>query len=73
VSWLGEWDIDLDAIRCPGLIWFGDDDTTPLPNGTWLNDRLHDSRLMLWPGEGHLAYKRHPGETFDALVATWAG
>ncbi|HEY6428561.1 MAG TPA: hypothetical protein VIX84_15170 [Acidimicrobiales bacterium] len=26
VSWIGEWDIDLSAIRCPVLRWYGSDD-----------------------------------------------
>jgi hypothetical protein len=23
VSWIGEWDIDLSAVRCPVLMWYG--------------------------------------------------
>jgi hypothetical protein len=26
VSWIGEWDIDLSAVRCPVLLWYGSDD-----------------------------------------------
>jgi hypothetical protein len=26
VSWIGEWDIDLSAVCCPVLLWYGSDD-----------------------------------------------
>jgi pimeloyl-ACP methyl ester carboxylesterase len=31
VSWIGEWDIDLSAVRCPVLLWYGSDDRFAQP------------------------------------------
>ena len=58
-----------DDVRSRVLIWFGEEDTSPASGGTVLCDILTDARLVLWPGEGHLAYKRHLEEIFDALAA----
>jgi pimeloyl-ACP methyl ester carboxylesterase len=69
VTWISPWDFDVGDVCCPVLLWYGEQDTTPLANATWLRDNLPAADLMLWPGEGHLAYKSHLGEIFDALIA----
>jgi pimeloyl-ACP methyl ester carboxylesterase len=57
-------------VRSRVLIWFGEEDTTtPVAGGIVLRDSLADASLVLWPGEGHLTYKRHLEDIFDALVA----
>jgi pimeloyl-ACP methyl ester carboxylesterase len=68
VTWLGPWDFDVSDIGCPVFIWFGDQDE-PLADATWLSDHVADPRVVIWPGEGHLAYKPHLTEILEALTA----
>src|SRR5215472_310494 len=69
VSWLGAWDVDLSAIRCPVLLWYGTDDRfAPLPLGQWLAENLPDARLVIREGEGHFGIVEHLGEMLDALT-----
>jgi len=69
VSWIGEWDIDLSAVRCPVLLWYGTDDRfVPLARGLWLSQQLPDARLVVHEGEGHLGIFEHLGEMLDALT-----
>ena len=69
VSWIGEWDIDLSAIRCPVLLWYGSDDRfAPPAHGLWLSRNLPQARLVLRDGEGHLGIYDHLGDMLDALA-----
>jgi pimeloyl-ACP methyl ester carboxylesterase len=69
VSWIGEIDIDLSAVRCPVLLWHGTEDRfVPFARGVWLADYLPDARLVVWDGEGHLGLFEHLGEILDALL-----
>jgi len=69
VSWLGAWDVDLSAIGCPVLLWYGTDDRfAPLPLGRWLAENLPDARLVMREGEGHFGIMEHLGEMLDALT-----
>jgi len=69
VSWIGRWDIDLSAIRCPVLLWYGSDDRlAPPAHGEWLSENLPQARLVLRDGEGHLGIYEHLGEMLDALT-----
>lgn len=69
VAWVGPWDIDHTAIRCPVHLWYGDEDRFCSPShGTWLRDNLHDARLVLRQGEGHLGFVEHAPEMFAALT-----
>jgi pimeloyl-ACP methyl ester carboxylesterase len=67
VTWLAPWDVDLSDIRCPVFIWFGDQDE-PLTDATWLGHHVADPRVVIWPGEAHLAYKPHLPEILEALT-----
>jgi hypothetical protein len=67
VTWLAPWGVDMNDIRCPVFIWFGDQDE-PLADATWLSDHVADPRVVIWPGEGHLAYKPHLPEILEALT-----
>jgi pimeloyl-ACP methyl ester carboxylesterase len=67
VTWLAPWGVDVSDIRCPVFIWFGDQDE-PLADATWLSDHVADPRVVIWPGEGHLAYKPHLPEILEALT-----
>ena len=69
VSWIGEWDIDLSAIHCPVLLWYGSDDRfAPPAHGSWLSENLPRARLVLRNGEGHLGIYDHLGEMLTALT-----
>jgi len=69
VAWVGEWDVDLNAIRCPVLLWYGTDDRfAPPAHGRWLAENLPDARLVMREGEGHLGIMEHLGEMLDALT-----
>jgi pimeloyl-ACP methyl ester carboxylesterase len=67
VSNLSRLSFDLTDIRCPVFIWFGDQDDR-LDDAAWLSEHVTDPRVVIWPGEGHLAYKPHLPEILDALV-----
>jgi pimeloyl-ACP methyl ester carboxylesterase len=67
VSYVSPWSFDLTDIRCPVFIWFGDQDDR-LDDAAWLSDHVTDPRVVIWPGEGHLAYKPHLPEILDALL-----
>jgi pimeloyl-ACP methyl ester carboxylesterase len=63
VSWIGEWDIDLSAVRCPVLLWYGSDDRFAQPvHRVWLSEHLLRARLVVHDGEGHLGIFEHLGE-----------
>src|SRR5215470_16294514 len=69
VSWIGEWDIDLSAVRCPVLLWYGSDDRFVRPaRRLWLSQNLPGARLVVHDGEGHLGIFEHLGEMLDALT-----
>jgi pimeloyl-ACP methyl ester carboxylesterase len=60
------WDVDLDAVRAPVRLWWGDDDAvTPLPFGRWYAGRLPDAELHVVPGAGHYLPFTH----WDRLLA----
>jgi pimeloyl-ACP methyl ester carboxylesterase len=69
VSWIGEWDIDLGAVTCPVLLWYGSEDRVgPPAHGLWLSQNLVRARLVLRDGEGHLGIFEHLGEMLDSLT-----
>jgi pimeloyl-ACP methyl ester carboxylesterase len=50
------WDADLDAVRAPVHLWYGDRDrVVGLEHGRWLHSHLPTSRLVVHEGAGHLA------------------
>jgi pimeloyl-ACP methyl ester carboxylesterase len=69
VSWRGDWDIDLNDVTSPVLLWYGSDDRfVPLARGLWLSQNLPRARLVVRDGEGHLGPYEHLGEILDALT-----
>ena len=69
VSWIGAWDVDLSAIRCPVLLWYGTDDRfAPPAHGQWLAENLPGARLVMREGEGHFGIMEHLGAMLDALT-----
>lgn len=70
VAWVGPWDIDLDAIRRPVHLWYGEDDTMCPPiAGTWLDAHLPTATLVLRAGEGHMGVMEHAREILQTLVS----
>lgn len=69
VSWIGDWDIDLSAVRCPVWLWYGSEDRfAPPAHGSCLARLLPRARLVLRDGEGHFGMYEHLGEMLDALT-----
>jgi pimeloyl-ACP methyl ester carboxylesterase len=69
VSWLASWPFTVRDVTCPVHLWYGSQDTTPLTHAAWLAENLPQAVLRVWPGEGHLAYKRHLDEMWTGLGA----
>jgi pimeloyl-ACP methyl ester carboxylesterase len=70
VSWVGAWDFSLDAVQCPVLLWYGDEDLMAPPSfGDWLEAHLPQARLTMRKGYGHLAAIEHLPEMLDELTA----
>ncbi|MEP7036161.1 MAG: alpha/beta hydrolase [Dermatophilaceae bacterium] len=69
VAWVGPWDVDVTAIDCPVVLWYGDEDLfVPVAHGLWLRDHIPKARLVLRTGEGHLGLLEHFGEMIDELT-----
>jgi pimeloyl-ACP methyl ester carboxylesterase len=69
VSWIGPWEVDLSAIRCPVLLWYGTDDRfAPPAHGRWLAENVPHARLAMREGEGHFGIYEHLGEMLTALT-----
>ncbi|MCW2528452.1 MAG: alpha/beta hydrolase [Pseudonocardiales bacterium] len=69
VAWVGPWDFALDAVKCPVLLWYGDEDLmAPLAVGRWLADHLPNARLTMRQGYGHLAAFEHLPEMLNQLT-----
>jgi pimeloyl-ACP methyl ester carboxylesterase len=49
------WPFDLDAVRCPTILWYGASDRRALPGGPWLAERVPQAELVVTPGRTHLA------------------
>jgi pimeloyl-ACP methyl ester carboxylesterase len=70
VSWVGAWDFALDAVQCPVLLWYGDEDLMAPPSfGYWLEAHLPNGRLTMRKGYGHLGTIEHLPEMLDELTA----
>jgi len=69
VAWIGPWDVDLDRVRCPVHLWYGEEDRfAPMAHGEWLADRLADARLVRRSGEGHFGIADHLAEMLAVLA-----
>lgn len=70
VSWVGAWDFSLDAVQCPVLLWYGDEDLMAPPSfGNWLEAHLPHAQLTMRQGYGHLAAIEHLPEMLGELTA----
>ena len=69
VAWVGEWDIEVAAVRCPVNLWYGaGDQMMPVANGEWLEHHLRDAELTIYADEGHLLLLRHWPDMLRALL-----
>jgi pimeloyl-ACP methyl ester carboxylesterase len=67
VAQVRPWGVDLDAVRVPVTLWYGDDDAvTPLPFGRWYSERLPDAELRVVPDAGHFLTFTH----WDLILAS---
>jgi pimeloyl-ACP methyl ester carboxylesterase len=70
VSWIGAWDFALDAVQCPVLLWYGDEDRMAPPSfGYWLEAHLPSARLTMRRGYGHFAPMEHLPDMLAELTA----
>ena len=69
VAWVGPWDVDLNDVRCPVHLWYGESDQmVPLAHGRWLASHLGQADLVTFAGEGHLGPMRHWRELLEVLA-----
>jgi pimeloyl-ACP methyl ester carboxylesterase len=69
VAWVGPWDVELDDVRRPVHLWYGDDDPfCPAVVGPWLEQHLPDATLVLREGEGHMGVVEHREEVLTTLT-----
>lgn len=69
VAWVGTWEIDVTAIRCPVLLWYGDEDRfCPPAHPQWLRDNIAGAELTMRSGEGHFGFMEHTAEILAALT-----
>ena len=69
-AYLSPWGFDVDAVAVPVVIFQGDlDENVPLGHGRWLARHLRHSRLLVYPGEGHLSLVfRHRDDIVAAVL-----
>ncbi len=71
-DWIAEgvpWGFDPAGVTKPTLVWWGDaDDVTPRAHAGYLAATIPGSRLVVYPGEGHLIPASHWAEMLAALV-----
>jgi pimeloyl-ACP methyl ester carboxylesterase len=69
VAWISAWDFDLSHVRCPVLLWYGENDLmAPPAYGEWLNEHLSNATLTMRPSEGHFGLIDHFAEVLHELV-----
>jgi pimeloyl-ACP methyl ester carboxylesterase len=53
---VGDWECDLDRVRCPVLVVHGEQDRiAPVAHGAWIADRLAAATLWRAPDDGHVS------------------
>jgi pimeloyl-ACP methyl ester carboxylesterase len=70
VAWIGHWDFEISQVRCPVLLWYGEQDLmAPPAHGQWLEENLLNAKLTIRPSEGHLGLVDHFSEVLHELGA----
>lgn len=63
------WGFDPGEVQVPTSLWYGDaDPITPPQMGRFLADAIPDSRLTVYPGEGHMVYVTHWADVLAELT-----
>jgi pimeloyl-ACP methyl ester carboxylesterase len=69
VSWIGHWDFEISDVRCPVLLWYGEQDLmAPPAHGQWLKENLLNATLTVRASEGHFGLVDHFSEVLRALT-----
>lgn len=64
------WEVELETISCPCVIWIGEEDiTTPPAMARYYHSRIAGSRLHCLPGEGHFSLPFKHGAAILGSVA----
>jgi pimeloyl-ACP methyl ester carboxylesterase len=68
VAWIGHWDFEISQVRCPVMLWYGQDDLmAPPAHGQWLKANLFNATLTIRPSEGHFGLVDHFSEVLHEL------
>jgi pimeloyl-ACP methyl ester carboxylesterase len=66
LAFVGDWGLDLGAVKTPVSVWQGAEDRmVPYAHGRWLASRLTGATVRLEPTEGHLSLMLN---SFDDIV-----
>ena len=69
VAWIGHWDFEISQVRCPVLLWYGEQDLmAPPAHGQWLKENLVNAQLTIRPSEGHFGLIDHFSEVLHELA-----
>jgi pimeloyl-ACP methyl ester carboxylesterase len=69
VAWIGPWGIDLGAVSCPVLLWYGSEDrAAPVAYGQWQASNIPHATLVINDGDGHMGIYDHLAEMLTALT-----
>jgi pimeloyl-ACP methyl ester carboxylesterase len=69
VAWIGHWDFEISQVRCPVLLWYGEQDLMAPPvHGQWLQENLINATLTIRPSEGHFGLVDHFSEVLQELA-----
>jgi pimeloyl-ACP methyl ester carboxylesterase len=69
VAWIGHWDFEISHVRCPVLLWYGEQDLmAPPAHGQWLKENLINATLTIRPSEGHFGLVDHFSEVLRELA-----
>ncbi len=67
---LTNWDFDLKKIKVPVYLWYGEDDkNVSIAMGRYYASQIPNSKLTIYPNEGHLATRTHIEEILKTLAS----
>ena len=70
LAWGGVWDVDAADVIAPTVVW--DADGEGASHGRWYAERIADSELVIFPGDGHLdVCDAHWPEVVAGLLRIW--
>ena len=64
-----DWGFDLKKIKIPVYLWYGDaDKTVSLKMGKYYASQIPNSKLRIYPNEGHYCQITHAEEILKTLI-----